>query len=229
MVSKGPSSIQAEEVRFSALGHGRAKGLPMLCQELFLRYCLDLTEDTFQDFYHSTFPVFLSFAMERCALVKGMDLDPEEVVNRLYGILVAHAAGCRDRVPIKVLLSWCFGTINNIIKEELRFRSRIRQAPGISEPLVENRNALDMIIHKEDKENRRDLYNRVMSLIATTGNSLMEREKTVMRMFYSEGLLLRDIASRLGIRVEHAAVILFRARRRIARRIRQEDNRKPCM
>ena len=113
MVSKGPSSIQAEEVRFSALGHGRAKGLPMLCQELFLRYCLDLTEDTFQDFYHSTFPVFLSFAMERCALVKGMDLDPEEVVNRLYGILVAHAAGCRDRVPIKVLLSWCFGTVSN--------------------------------------------------------------------------------------------------------------------
>lgn len=188
--------------------------LHLACQEMFHRYCRDFSSETFDHFYRSTFYIFLSFAVEKCS-ESGQDLDPHEIVNRLYGILVAHASGSR-RVPIKALLSWCFGAISNLIKEELRFRSRKAKSLEILENRAEGQTPLDLLIQREDMEKKEAFYGFIRKLVDTPSPWLTERQRKVMRMFYFDGLTLRGIAARLNIRVEHTAVILHRSRKRIA-------------
>ncbi len=97
--------------------HERSQdGHPLLCQEFYYRYCVDAREEIFQRFYDSTYLIFQSYAAEKCAAA-GNGLDPKEIVARLYVALVLHACGGR-RLPIRALLSWCFGTILNLIREE---------------------------------------------------------------------------------------------------------------
>ena len=188
--------------------------LPLLCRDLFTRYCIDFSEEAFERFYRSTLQIFQVFTTEKCAAL-GADLDPNEIVNRLYGLLVAHAS-LRRHLPIRSLLSWCFGTICNMIKEERRHRSRkhvplsrVQNRPG-------GRSPLDQVIHREESAKRGLVYKMILNLILTRNPVLSDRERKVMAQFYFEGLSLRRIASNSGINAEHAAVILFRARRRIA-------------
>ena len=192
--------------------------LPLLCRDLYTRYCIDFSEEAFERFYRATLHIFQVFTTEKCAALE-IDLDPSEIVNRLYGLLVAHAS-LRRTLPIRSLLSWCFGTICNMIKEERRLRSRkhvplsrVQNRPG-------GRTPLDQVIHREESVKRDLAYERILKLILTRNMVLPDRERKVMAQFYLEGLSLRRIASYSGITAEHAAVILFRARRRIALHIR---------
>jgi RNA polymerase sigma factor (sigma-70 family) len=204
-----------------SFGEGFQKKLPSLCQELFYRYCLDFSEESFDRFYRSTFQVFLSFAGERCAAMS-CDLDPNEIVNRLYGILVAHATNPKKRLPIRALLSWCFGAINNLIKEERRFRYREAQAGHSLDHFVEMRSPLDQMILCEEKERKKILYDEILKLITVQNSFLTERERKIMKMFYCDGLSLRRIAIIWELKVKHVAVILFRTRRRIALLLRRK-------
>jgi RNA polymerase sigma factor (sigma-70 family) len=103
-----------------------------------------------------------------------------------------------------------------MIREERRLRarepaplSRVEERPGGFNPL-------DQIIHREESAKRSLLYERILRLIRTRNSFLSDRERKVMALYYFEGLPLRLIASYLNITAEHAAVILFRSRRRIA-------------
>ena len=186
----------------------------MLCQELYYRYCLEATDEAFQRFYDSTATVFLSFAAEKCQAA-GNPVEAQDVVNRLYGILVSHAVGIR-RVPIRALFSWCFGVISNMIKEEQRIRGK---DPLHLEGLEEHGGGIDplekMIVAEETGE-KEALYTRVMKMISTPNGVLSERQRRAMEMFYCEGTTLRGIARHLKVSVPHSAVLLFRARRKIA-------------
>lgn len=190
---------------------------PLLYQELFRKYCMELSEESFERFYHATYSFFLGFAAEKCT-VAGMNLDPDDVVNRLYGILVSHASGRRKGVPFKSLFSWCFGTITNIVKEEIRRQNRALLGLGKMKKHPEDRHSpLNRMIQKEDQKRFNTLYNNVLRLIQSDDTYLSEREKQVMRLFYCETKSLRSIAQELGLKVENTAVILFRSRRRISR------------
>jgi RNA polymerase sigma factor (sigma-70 family) len=190
------------------------KRLPMLCQELFLKYCVDYTEEAFEKFYYSTVPVFLSFAMEKCQAAGNL-VEPQDVVNRLYGILVTHASG-RHRVPIKALFSWCFGVICNLIKEEQRFRARNHFSLNDFDDNCVGKNPLDLLISKEELDERSALYEKIMQLISNPNPILTDRERYVLDLFYCKGQPLRNIAVKLKITVSHTAVILYRSRQRIA-------------
>lgn len=191
----------------------------MLCQELYFRYCMDFSESTFERFYRSTIPVFFSFAVERCNEAEN-PIDPQEVVNRLYGILVSHAMD-RQRIPIRVLFSWCFGVISNLVREEQRFSKRqhccleeLEYRPGGTDPL-------DQMISTEETNRKQSAYKGILHLIERPNSLLPDRERRVMALFYCQGLTLKKIAQKLDITPEHAGVILFRARKRLANHFRR--------
>lgn len=199
-------------------GSGKSD-LPLLCQELFYRYCIEANEELFESFYRSTYPVFLGFATEKCS-VNGHALDPREIVNRLYGVLVIHASSRRRSVPIRSLLSWCFGAISNLIKEEVRFRSRELPELNRINPPIWKESPLDSVIQDEDLQRRKRLYQDVLKLIHMRNNLLSDREREILHRYYCRNQSLRDVAARMKIRSEHAGVVLFRARRRIAQFLR---------
>jgi RNA polymerase sigma factor (sigma-70 family) len=192
--------------------------LPLLCQELFHQYCLDSSDESFERFYYLTIPVFLSFTAERCQEM-GIQTDPREVVNRLYGILVSHASHHR-RIPIRVLFSWCFGVITNLIREEQRHRGRRFQRLEACVDRAGGMNPLDSIIHSEEKRTRQAVYRKILQRIKRPNNLLVERERRVLGLYYFDGLIIKEIAVRLGLTPEHTGVILFRARRRLAEHFR---------
>ncbi|MHC4944167.1 MAG: RNA polymerase sigma factor [Planctomycetota bacterium] len=186
----------------------------MLCQELFYQYCMDFSDESFERFYYLTIPVFLSFAAERCQEM-GNQADPQEVVNRLYGILVSHASHHR-RIPIRVLFSWCFGVITNLIREEHRLRERKFRRLEACADRVGGMNPLESIIRSEETRARQAVYRGILHLIKQPNAVLVERERRVMALFYFGGMAIKGIAALLDITPEHTGVILFRARRRLA-------------
>jgi RNA polymerase sigma factor (sigma-70 family) len=211
------------------LDHRNQSGLPVFCQELFFRFCMDFRNETFEPFYYSTVQMFLSFANavqmflsfanERCYAYGKRWVDPREIVNRLYGVLIAHASGNR-RFPFKAMLSWCFGVINNMIKEEIRRCAKSPLPMKCAESQEGGKDPLDHLLQKEETKHMQDLYNRVMEFLTSSNAVLSERDRKVMHLFYCEGQSLKKIAKIQKIRMEHVAVILFRSRKRIAVRLR---------
>lgn len=196
---------------------------PNLCQELYYKYCRTFTNESFDEFYNSTFPVFISFAVEKINGTR-LNIEPQEIVNRLYGILVAHASN-RKRVPIKVLLSWCFGVICNLIREEQRSQGRLAQVYHRPELEREVLDPLLIIMNTEESQRRKKLYDKVLRLIENPNDILTDRERNVMNLFYCKGLKLKDISEALSTSPENVAVILFRSRKRIASMLKENPLR----
>lgn len=213
--------LYREEVTADYQQRGMRSTLPILCQELYFRYCMESTEETFERFYHSTMPVFLSYAVERCQ-EKGPGADPQEIVTRLYGILVTHAVN-RRRVPFRSLFSWCFGVISNLIQEEQRFHGKIPPGAEGMERCLGGENPLEAMICAEDQDRRDQDLEQLLRLIEEPNSLLTNRERSVMSCFYCRNLTLKTIAVNLGIKREHVGVILFRARKRLIDHFQKKD------
>ncbi|MBU0756007.1 MAG: sigma-70 family RNA polymerase sigma factor, partial [Planctomycetes bacterium] len=209
------SSLSIYRKRLTLLGRweGFPSTLPILCQELYYRYCMEYTEEAFERFYHSTMPVFFSYAVERCQEGENRT-DPLEIVIRLYGVLVSHAMN-RRRVPFRALFSWCFGVINNLIQEEQRFRKKLPSGSEGLERCESGEDPLEAMISAEEIEKRDQSFRELLGFIEQPNRLLTKRERSVMEMFYCRDLPLKEISRKLSIKRDHVGVILFRARRRL--------------
>jgi len=197
--------------------------LPLLCQELYYKYCMDFREDSFGVFYRSTVNMFLSVAAEKCLKDGKGRVDPREIVNRLYGLLVLHASR-KGPAPFRAILSWCFGAISNMVKEE--YRKLLKQA--VLSRRIESSGCspspLDKLLQKEEKKKRLRLYYKIIELINSNNSIISERDRRVMELFYCESQSLRAISDIINIKIEHAAVILCRARKRIANHLKRANS-----
>lgn len=195
--------------------------LPLRCQELYFAYLMNASSDAFERFYEETKDLFYSYAVERCAAAGG-DVDPQEVVNRLYGTLVTYAANHR-RIPVRALLSWCLGTLANLVHAEKRAKVR----PTLPVDALGDRasacDPLDQLIEAEERGARRRLYDRIMDLVHRPNPLLSARERKILHLFYCEGRSIRSVAAACRVRPDHVAVLLHRARRKIAARFRRKE------
>jgi len=190
--------------------------LPLLCQDLYFKYCNSFNNEMFELFYYSTLPVFYSFAIEKCHEYS-CRTDPKEIVNRLYGILISHAAA-KHRVPIRVLFSWCFGVLTNLVREERRLQTKnlLNYKDVLMEMRDEANDPLKSMINQEEMENKRRQYLKILKLLSAPNAVLTERERKIMAAFYCRAKPLKTIALEQNITPEHAGVVLYRARRRLA-------------
>jgi len=197
---------------------------PLQFQESYRRYLAESDSDSFERFYRSTRELFYSYAAEKCAAAGG-DVDPQEVVHRLYETLVTYAA-MRRRVPVGALLSWCLGTIANLVHAERRANTRPLPLPGGALRRAHAADPLEMLIEAEERKGRRKLYDRILELIHRPNGLLTPREREILRLFYCEGKSLRFVGEACGIKSDHVAVLLHRARRKIAARFTRDGREK---
>ena len=201
-----------------------ARSWPLPFQEFYCRYLEHSDSESFERFYRSTRALFYSYAAEKCA-VAGGDVDPQEVVNHLYSTLVIYAAMHR-RVPVRALLSWCLGTIANLVHTEKRnnIRSELPLSGSPHRPVPSD--PLDALIEEEEQGSRRSLYERILDLIHRPNRILSSRERQVLRLFYCEGKSMRSVAAACRIKPDYVAVLLHRARRKIAARFTKDGKQK---
>lgn len=192
------------------------KSRHILFQELYYKYCMEYSEESFEEFYHSTFGFFLSFTRDRLSIHKGSALDPHEIVNRLYGVLVAHAYKKRKPI-IKAILSWSFGVICNLIREEIREEKKWTSVEEGAVRDTATQTPLNQLLKSEEKEAHKGFCIKIIELIKQKNQLLSWRDRRVMEMFYLKRQKLKIISKELNLKVSHAAVILYRSRKKIER------------
>ena len=211
-----PRPMIAEREKPDSKNSGSSKGrdLQKSCRELYLNYLADSREASFDRFYRATAPVFISYTRDRAGSACRGRIDPWDVVNRLYGLLV-HRAERGEGLPARSLLSWCFGVLNNLVREEYRRKARFPAPLGDIEKTCRAEGPLERMLSDEERERREALVRRILHCLSNERVLLSPRDQRAMELYYRRGLPLRNVADRLKLEPSHVAVILHRARRKI--------------
>ncbi len=184
-------------------------------RSLMRRFRMTAREEFFESFYLLTLPLFTAYCRK---LIQELNtnIEPMDAVNRMYALLSRKVLAPREEALLGYLFPWCFKVVFNMTMEEKRKHPRFTGLPETLPSKRYGQSLLDLLIKREDEAATQRLLDQILDILKHGATGLSARDREIVRLFYLEGLAIREIAERTGVSESNVGVILMRSREKIA-------------
>jgi RNA polymerase sigma factor (sigma-70 family) len=183
------------------------------------------SEASFEALYHFARPALLSW-IRTLTTRRLAHLDPSELLQDTFVNVFRYPAAFREE-HVGSFRVWVRTIAGNVVRRASTDRTGLsfQELPeGLQEPEDTRGNPLRLVLSDEQVERLRAAWVLFLCHYARAWHELGQRDRQTLHLVEVEGLSYREAGSVLRVGRSNMKMIVFRSRKRIARRMREAMN-----